>query len=308
MGFKRFVEIGRVAVISYGPDSGKLCTIVDVIDHNRVLVDGPAAITGVHRHELGINRIMLTDLKVAAKHNASHKCAPAHQLTPRGDTGQGGARGGTRGRGASPGGATTAAAPPFRPRPAAVSPSLLPLAPAGSWRPCGSRRTSRQVGRDELGEKIQKRKLRASMTDFDRFRGDAGAQGARCAQGRVIAVICVHNTWGLRVYTAADTQSCGVLERGLTQDTTQPAPPCSTSFTSYPSAIAMSNASPSVLHRGIGLRAAPKPEGLADAARTWPLLAERRDRALEEGVVARRPRDHAAPASRGSTGSRSRPP
>ena len=83
MGFKRFVEIGRVAVISYGPDSGKLCTIVDVIDHNRVLVDGPAAITGVHRHELGINRIMLTDLKVAAKHNASHKCAPAHQLTPR---------------------------------------------------------------------------------------------------------------------------------------------------------------------------------------------------------------------------------
>ena len=49
MGFKRFVEIGRVAVISYGPDSGKLCTIVDVIDHNRVLVDGPAAITGVHR-------------------------------------------------------------------------------------------------------------------------------------------------------------------------------------------------------------------------------------------------------------------
>ena len=82
MGFKRFVEIGRVAVISYGPDSGKLCTIVDVIDHNRVLVDGPAAITGVHRHELGINRIMLTDLKVAAKHNASHKCAPA-QHSPR---------------------------------------------------------------------------------------------------------------------------------------------------------------------------------------------------------------------------------
>ena len=87
MGFKRFVEIGRVAVISYGPDSGKLCTIVDVIDHNRVLVDGPAAITGVHRHELGINRIMLTDLKVAAKHNASHKCAPAQWLSPRGGTG-----------------------------------------------------------------------------------------------------------------------------------------------------------------------------------------------------------------------------
>ena len=111
MGFKRFVEIGRVAVISYGPDSGKLCTIVDVIDHNRVLVDGPAAITGVHRHELGINRIMLTDLKVAAKHNASHKCAPA-QHSPRAA-----ARPGTgRGRHMRPR-SSPPAAPPRRQRP-----------------------------------------------------------------------------------------------------------------------------------------------------------------------------------------------
>lgn len=112
MGFKRFVEIGRVAVISYGPDSGKLCTIVDVIDHNRVLVDGPAAITGVHRHELGINRIMLTDLKVAAKHNASHK-----QL-------------------------------------------------AALWK---SEDVQGKWDATNWAKKIQKRKLRASMTDFDRF-------------------------------------------------------------------------------------------------------------------------------------------
>jgi hypothetical protein len=32
----RFVEIGRVAYIAYGPDQGKLCAIVDVIDQNRV--------------------------------------------------------------------------------------------------------------------------------------------------------------------------------------------------------------------------------------------------------------------------------
>ena len=153
MGFKRFVEIGRVAVISYGPDSGKLCTIVDVIDHNRVLVDGPAAITGVHRHELGINRIMLTDLKVAAKHNASHKCAPAHQLTPRGGTGWDGAWAAHAAPEQPPGGATTAAAPPSaRARPQ-LSPSLLPLAPAGSWRPCGSRRTSRASGTRRTGRK-----------------------------------------------------------------------------------------------------------------------------------------------------------
>ena len=54
MSFKRFVEIGRIGLITYGPDAGKLCTIVDVIDNNRVLVDGPAPITGVHRHALNI--------------------------------------------------------------------------------------------------------------------------------------------------------------------------------------------------------------------------------------------------------------
>jgi ribosomal protein L14E/L6E/L27E len=34
--FKRFVEVGRVALINYGPDSNKLCVIVDVIDETRV--------------------------------------------------------------------------------------------------------------------------------------------------------------------------------------------------------------------------------------------------------------------------------
>jgi len=73
MGFTRFVEIGRVGLISYGPDTGKLCTIVNVIDHNRVLVDGPEAMTGVRRHELNLKRLMLTDLKVSAKLNATQK-------------------------------------------------------------------------------------------------------------------------------------------------------------------------------------------------------------------------------------------
>lgn len=34
--FKRFVEIGRVAYVAFGPHEGKLVTIVDVIDQNRV--------------------------------------------------------------------------------------------------------------------------------------------------------------------------------------------------------------------------------------------------------------------------------
>lgn len=32
----RYVEIGRVAMVNYGPDYGKLVTIVDVVDQNRV--------------------------------------------------------------------------------------------------------------------------------------------------------------------------------------------------------------------------------------------------------------------------------
>ena len=34
--FKRYVEIGRVALINYGKEYGKLVVIVDVIDQNRV--------------------------------------------------------------------------------------------------------------------------------------------------------------------------------------------------------------------------------------------------------------------------------
>ena len=34
--FKRFVEVGRVALINYGSDEGKLVVIVDIIDGNKV--------------------------------------------------------------------------------------------------------------------------------------------------------------------------------------------------------------------------------------------------------------------------------
>lgn len=37
-GFKRFVEIGRVVLINYGPHEGKLAVIIDVVDDNKVCV------------------------------------------------------------------------------------------------------------------------------------------------------------------------------------------------------------------------------------------------------------------------------
>jgi large subunit ribosomal protein L14e len=47
MPFKKFVEIGRVAYVNSGPEAGKIAAIVNVIDQNRVLIDGPTS--GVRR-------------------------------------------------------------------------------------------------------------------------------------------------------------------------------------------------------------------------------------------------------------------
>ena len=73
MTFKRFVEVGRVALINYGPDINKLCTIIDVVDQTRVLVDGPTRVTGVSRQIVPLKRIALTDFKVKIGRNARQK-------------------------------------------------------------------------------------------------------------------------------------------------------------------------------------------------------------------------------------------
>jgi len=60
MPFARNVEIGRVALINYGPDYGKLVVIVDVLDHNRALVDSPE----ITRTVINFKRLSLTDMVV----------------------------------------------------------------------------------------------------------------------------------------------------------------------------------------------------------------------------------------------------
>jgi hypothetical protein len=61
---RNLVEIGRVCLINYGDQAGKLCTIVDVIDQNAALVDGPQALTGVHRQSMSLRNLSLTPFKV----------------------------------------------------------------------------------------------------------------------------------------------------------------------------------------------------------------------------------------------------
>merc|ERR1719423_526304 len=71
MVFKRFVEIGRVAYVSFGPHEGKLVAIVDVIDQNRALVEGPC--TGVKRQSMPFKCMQLTDYVIKVPHSARQK-------------------------------------------------------------------------------------------------------------------------------------------------------------------------------------------------------------------------------------------
>ena len=78
MVFTRFVEIGRVAQVSYGPDLGALVVIVNVVDQNRALVERiSAGGEGVARKVLQFARMRLTELKVEVKLNAAQKAVRA---------------------------------------------------------------------------------------------------------------------------------------------------------------------------------------------------------------------------------------
>ena len=82
MGFKRFVEIGRVVIINYGPYLGKLAVIIDLITTNKVVVQGLKG--GIRRMELSLNRCTLTDhvikIKRGEKREAVFKAIEDYKL------------------------------------------------------------------------------------------------------------------------------------------------------------------------------------------------------------------------------------
>ena len=53
------MEIGRVALVNYGKDYGKLVVIVDVLDQNKALVDAPDMV----RSQMNFKRLSL-DIKI----------------------------------------------------------------------------------------------------------------------------------------------------------------------------------------------------------------------------------------------------
>mmetsp|Transcript_16083 Transcript_16083/g.21024 ORF Transcript_16083/g.21024 Transcript_16083/m.21024 type:complete len:132 (-) Transcript_16083:216-611(-) len=73
MTFTRFMQVGRIVLINYGPEEGKLATVVDIVDQNKCLIDGPADITGVERQVISYTRIALTDFLIKIDKNAKSK-------------------------------------------------------------------------------------------------------------------------------------------------------------------------------------------------------------------------------------------
>ena len=71
--YTRFVEPGRLALITDGPCAGKTCTIVDIVDQKRVIVDGPESVSGVRRHMMPVERLSLTDFTCKIPRGAREK-------------------------------------------------------------------------------------------------------------------------------------------------------------------------------------------------------------------------------------------
>ena len=62
MIYNKFVEIGRVVYVAKGKDEGKLAVIVNIVDGNRVLLDGPSS--GVIRGVRNFKDLQLTKFKI----------------------------------------------------------------------------------------------------------------------------------------------------------------------------------------------------------------------------------------------------
>ncbi|EEU46952.1 hypothetical protein NCS52_00359400 [Fusarium sp. LHS14.1] len=70
----RLVEVGRVVVINGDhPFAGRLATIVEIIDHKRVLVDGPSAKPelAVPRQAVPLSKVLLSSLIIEGLNRGS---------------------------------------------------------------------------------------------------------------------------------------------------------------------------------------------------------------------------------------------
>merc|ERR1712116_36981 len=71
MPFQKFVQVGRVVYIAKGEDAGKIAAIVDIIDQNRAVLDGPCS--GVLRQARRYNELHLTNFVVKIQRGTTTK-------------------------------------------------------------------------------------------------------------------------------------------------------------------------------------------------------------------------------------------
>ncbi|KAL0221485.1 hypothetical protein RCL1_001339 [Eukaryota sp. TZLM3-RCL] len=62
--YNRFVQIGRIALVNFGEHTGKLAIVVDVLDGNRVVLEGINERHDIIRQPFSLKRVSLTDFVV----------------------------------------------------------------------------------------------------------------------------------------------------------------------------------------------------------------------------------------------------
>ncbi|KFD49991.1 hypothetical protein M514_09084 [Trichuris suis] len=72
--FGLLAQIGRICYINDGRDKGKLCAIVNVIDGNHALIDGPE----VKRQAMNFKSLHLTRLRLKMTHEDKTKTVLKH--------------------------------------------------------------------------------------------------------------------------------------------------------------------------------------------------------------------------------------
>ncbi|GAB6030499.1 60S ribosomal protein L14 [Chamberlinius hualienensis] len=68
--YTKFVEVGRVAYAAFGKEEGKIFVIIDIIDQNRALIDGPCS--GVKRQAYPFKQMHLTKFKIDIQHSCGY--------------------------------------------------------------------------------------------------------------------------------------------------------------------------------------------------------------------------------------------
>ncbi|MCJ1278839.1 hypothetical protein MMC21_006658 [Puttea exsequens] len=75
----RLVEVGRVVLFTHGTYADRLATVIEIIDHKRVLVDGPSKKpnASVPRHSAALNNLILTPIVIPKLPRAAGRSAVA---------------------------------------------------------------------------------------------------------------------------------------------------------------------------------------------------------------------------------------